>query len=256
MSFDFGYVMVARSILNSRSASRGLDYLALMVIFIIKANRENGYFCGVRINRGEFAFSTLKLAESINIDRSKLNRMMKNLEKDNFIVKKANRQFTVVTICNYDFYQTALNYSRSTVDQEQISQQTNNNLKEHKKRTSTNHKQEVKKQKKYSYSEEIYTKFGEEVGEGFEVWEAYRIEKDGDYPPAIFQADMLTIARIKEEYRAASLIDSAAAKARKIQNAENFITRNGKLTVPEEIKERINFNEDISTEEMEALNHV
>jgi|SRR5699024_7874700 len=60
----------------------------------------------VTIERGQFFTSKLKLSEKFNWSRKKLDAFLRMLERDNMVHIKSTTKYTVITVVNYDFYQS------------------------------------------------------------------------------------------------------------------------------------------------------
>ncbi len=59
----------------------------------------------VKIKRGQFLFGRFKAEEDLCIDGSTIYKAMKKLEEMNNISIQSNNQYSIVTICNYSYYQ-------------------------------------------------------------------------------------------------------------------------------------------------------
>ena len=88
--------------------------LRLWVILLLKANYTDQTFRGRVIRRGQLAFATRIFAERWNISRGKLQRVLKKLQKLEAITVEASREYTVVTVVNYNSYQDPKQGDRST----------------------------------------------------------------------------------------------------------------------------------------------
>lgn len=87
----------------------------------------------VELNRGQQARSELTLSKSWKWSRNKVRRFLKNLEKDGMIDIKSGHLTTVITVCNYDSFQSNDTASETTKgqqaeQQEDNSRYTNNNV--------------------------------------------------------------------------------------------------------------------------------
>lgn len=60
----------------------------------------------IEVNRGQQARSELTLSKAWKWSRNKVRRFLKNLEKDGMIELKSGHLTTVITICNYDSFQS------------------------------------------------------------------------------------------------------------------------------------------------------
>ena len=82
------------------------DWLCrLWISCLLKTNWRVGYFRGVEIQPGQFAFSYRSWCDVLGVSKGKLSRGLKRLEAAHQIDVKAGRNFTVVTLCNWETYQ-------------------------------------------------------------------------------------------------------------------------------------------------------
>lgn len=87
----------------------------------------------IEVNRGQQARSELTLSKAWKWSRNKVRRFLKNLEKDGMIEIKSGHLTTVITICNYDSFQsndTAGDTSKGQQSKQQKdnTRYTNNNV--------------------------------------------------------------------------------------------------------------------------------
>ena len=88
----------------------------------------------IEVNRGQQARSELTLSKAWKWSRNKVRRFLKNLEKDGMIELKSGHLTTVITICNYDSFQSNDATVETTKGQQSKqlkdnSRNTNNNVK-------------------------------------------------------------------------------------------------------------------------------
>ena len=102
-----GYFKVWRRIEDNRSWSRGALYRGLMITLLEKANWKHGCFHGREVLPGQLAFSGESLADELDIPRTSVVRMLRNLEEDGFIRRvNMNNRYTLITILNWHSYQS------------------------------------------------------------------------------------------------------------------------------------------------------
>ena len=87
----------------------------------------------IEVNRGQQARSELTLSKAWKWSRNKVRRFLKNLEKDGMIELKSGHLTTVITICNYDSFQSNDTAGDTTKGQQSKqlkdnSRNTNNNV--------------------------------------------------------------------------------------------------------------------------------
>lgn len=77
----------------------------------------------VNLKRGELIFGRFSAEESLNIDGSTIYKILKYFESEKMINIKSNSHYTIITICNYDIYQ-----SNNTCEVTAEEQQSNNQV--------------------------------------------------------------------------------------------------------------------------------
>ena len=101
-----GFFKIYRKIEDSKSWSRGALYRGLMITLLEKANWKRGFFHGQEILPGQLAFSGECLADELDIPRTPVVRMLRNLELDGFLTRSnMNNRYTLITITNWHSYQ-------------------------------------------------------------------------------------------------------------------------------------------------------
>ncbi|WP_339743366.1 hypothetical protein [uncultured Rubinisphaera sp.] len=100
-----GWVKIHRKLLDSETIHD--DWLCrLWIVCLLKANSKPGRFKGQAIEKGSFAFSYRVLSEYLGVSKNRLKRGLKKLENAGQISLKAGRDFSVVTLCNWETYQS------------------------------------------------------------------------------------------------------------------------------------------------------
>ena len=109
-NMERGFFKIYRKIEDSKAWSRGALYRGLMITLLQKANWKQGYFHGQKILPGQLAFSGECLADELDIPRTSVVRMLRNLELDGFLTRSnMNNRYTLVTITNWHSYQSVEN---------------------------------------------------------------------------------------------------------------------------------------------------
>jgi hypothetical protein len=79
------------------------------VYLLLKANHRANRFLfnknEILIGRGQLLTGTRKIVKETGISRSKVRDRVKLLENLSIITQETTRQFSVITICNYNYYQ-------------------------------------------------------------------------------------------------------------------------------------------------------
>jgi len=109
------------------------------------ANHEKGFvnFSNeyIEIERGQFLTSQIKLAAKWGWTRKHVKTFLNALKNDENIAIRTTNRYIVITIINYDNYQSYAENNDQQNDQQQIQQKRN-------RRSTGAHKQEVKNDKK------------------------------------------------------------------------------------------------------------
>lgn len=118
---DSGWIKIYRKIENSRSYSRGVEYLGAMVWLVLNARHEDGWSDGKLVKRGQLFVGRKQLAEAWKVSEQTVRTILDVLEEDSFLTKQSTNRGTLVTVCKYDIYQV----DESPANQ-QINQQATN----------------------------------------------------------------------------------------------------------------------------------
>ncbi len=98
---------------------------------VLNANHEKGRWKGNDIERGQLITSSDKLAMQLELSRQQIRTALKKLESTNEITIKPTNKYTLVTVANYDFYQSEQGRATNNVTNEQPTNNhqitTNNN---------------------------------------------------------------------------------------------------------------------------------
>ena len=77
----------------------------LALHFILKANYQSKKWKGIIINRGQLVTSRGQLSEETGLSEAQIRTALYKLDRCGFITKSGTRNYTIITICNYDSYQ-------------------------------------------------------------------------------------------------------------------------------------------------------
>ena len=98
-----GYVNLHRKAIDSRVFSDA-ELWKHWCWLLLRANFADGWFQGVLIPRGSFAAGTRSAAEILGSSPTTIHRQWKRFAEWKMIELKPERNFTIITICNYDTY--------------------------------------------------------------------------------------------------------------------------------------------------------
>lgn len=102
-----GYIKLHKKLLSSsiwKSRSSALKVIA--VTCLLKANFKDTCWNNLIIKRGSFITSQRKLAQECNINRGTLRHCLHTLKETHFLTQEYTHYFSIITICNYESYQT------------------------------------------------------------------------------------------------------------------------------------------------------
>lgn len=100
---------------------------------ILKANWKDGKFESYYIPRGSFVTSVKKLSEELKLSTQCIRTSLKKLEKTKNLTIKTTNKFSIITINNYDIYQSLTNDQQTTNKQlTTIEEYKNNRIKKEK----------------------------------------------------------------------------------------------------------------------------
>jgi hypothetical protein len=120
-----GFILLHRKFLKWEWYSNINDRL-VFIHCLLSANWEDGWFEGVKIPRGSFATSYKNLAKEIGISVQSLRTSLEHLKSTSNITHETNRQFSIITINNYNKYQIDNIQTNKRLTNEQ--QTINNNI--------------------------------------------------------------------------------------------------------------------------------
>lgn len=126
-----GYVKLHRQLLESTQFADPIR-LKIWIWCLIKANHKKKAvalktgkgFTTVTVNRGQFVFGRNKAAAELDIAGSTIIRHLEKLKSEKSINIKSDNQYSIITICKYEDYQS----KEETDEQPTDNQRTTNGL--------------------------------------------------------------------------------------------------------------------------------
>lgn len=110
-----GWLCLWRKVEDNASWSRGVEYRGLMITLMQKVNWKTGYFQGENIEAGQLATSYENLGNDLKLGSQKVRRMLMKMQEDGFIsVSNVKNRFTLITLVNWDTYQSQEEAQRKT----------------------------------------------------------------------------------------------------------------------------------------------
>lgn len=83
-----------------------IDVTYVFIRLLIKANYKEKEWQGITIKRGQFLTSRRSLAKIMNLSEQRLRTVLSKLEATGEIRIEATQRSTLVTLVNYEFYQS------------------------------------------------------------------------------------------------------------------------------------------------------
>jgi hypothetical protein len=131
MDLSRGCVLLARS-LDESDIFQNEKWLKVFIWCLIQANHKGKNVpvnigrakTSVWVDRGQFIFGRNKAAEKLGMSPSTVRNIMQKLVDFNNLDMQKDTHFSIVTVCDYDFYQTFENYKGQAKGQPMDSQRT------------------------------------------------------------------------------------------------------------------------------------
>jgi DNA-binding PadR family transcriptional regulator len=103
---EIGYTKSWRKKYSGKTASRGLLYVGAMDWLVGNANLYDRWADGQKCERGQLYIGRADLARVWKVSEQTVRTILKNLEKDGFLTSKSTNKGTIVTVSNYNTYQS------------------------------------------------------------------------------------------------------------------------------------------------------
>jgi len=132
------------------------NMVTVFIYCLLKANFKDKNWRGVEIKRGQFITSLETMRNETKLSTQKIRTCLDKLEKTKEINKQSNNQFTIITICKYDSYQS----NQETTNKQLTNEQQTDN----KRITTTNNDN---KEKNVNNKKEIFNFRKEMIDFGF-----------------------------------------------------------------------------------------
>lgn len=133
-----GWIKMYRSVTEhwlweDKPFAKGQAWLDLVAMANSKARKFTYKNEVISLKRGELVTSELRLMERFGWGKTKLRNFLELLEKDGMIIKKATKKQTIISIVNYNEFQSLQTTDKLPANQEQTTDKlpanTNKNIK-------------------------------------------------------------------------------------------------------------------------------
>jgi len=195
---------------------------------IREVNHKDGKWQGIEIKKGSMITSRNKLSIETGLTSQNVRTCLKHLENTGEITIKSTNKYSVITVCNYETYQSVDLIHNQQANQQLTSNQPATNQ-------QPNHKQEVKnkkneKKKPYNIRGELPDCVSDDL------WKEFRRHRNGMKGSFSDYAEYLMAKKLKqfesEGYDPVELINKTIEKGWKDINPDWLIKelKNGKQT--------------------------
>ena len=142
---NYGYIKFHRQILEWEWYS-DLNVYRVFTHLLLKANYEDNRWKGIEIKAGQRLTSVGKLAGETGLKVQQVRTALKKLKSTGEITSQATSEYTIITICNYSYFQGEKEEGQQA--NQQAKQQTSN-------KRVTSEQQQRKKDNKYKKDNKI-----------------------------------------------------------------------------------------------------
>lgn len=106
-----GWIKIHRGLLDWEWYS-DTNCVRLALHLLLKANFQTRRWRGITVGRGQLVTSRAALARETGLSEREVRTAVSKLERSDFLTCRATSSYTVVTICNYERYQSSDNSER------------------------------------------------------------------------------------------------------------------------------------------------
>jgi hypothetical protein len=168
------FIKIDRDILSSYCFANA-NHLKIWLWLLVKANYKKAFvplkigigYTTVEVNRGQLLFGRHKAEEELGIDGSLIYRVLNKFEELGQINIVSNNQYSIITICKYDTYQS---YDKD--DEQPLNNQRTSN------EQPMNNRRTTDEQQMNTYKEELEEIEEKRINIDFDVfWELYDKKK-------------------------------------------------------------------------------
>ena len=205
MNEPIGYISLSRKIMYWDKYTDGSTF-RLFIHLLLLANWEDKEWKGISIKRGQVITSINKLANQMQLTTQQTRTSLNKLILTNEITKYATKQYTIITIVNYEKYQNNNKQNNNQITNNATNNATNN-------LTTTNNiinKQYKEKNKKEFLSLLLDSEFyrsRDNLKQKIEEWLNYKNERKEYYKETGFKSLLRQIEKNVETYNEKAIID-------------------------------------------------
>lgn len=171
-----GFILLHRRIIKEWEWYSNINDTRLWVHCLLRANWEDNWYDGILIKRGSFMTSYKSLSSETGLTVQQVRTSLAHLKKTDNLTIENNRQYSIITIKNYDKYQCEqqTNNTPITHDQHTSNTRVTTNNKDNKD-NKYNKKENIKEKRKYGtfkrvvLTDDEYTRLVSDYGEEFVI---------------------------------------------------------------------------------------
>ena len=90
------------------------EMVKLFVYFLLKANHKSNNWKGIKVERGQLITGRKKLSKELRMSEQKVRTCIERLKSTNEITMQSTNKYSIITVCNYDNYNTIDNKKQPT----------------------------------------------------------------------------------------------------------------------------------------------
>ena len=109
-----GWIRIHRGLLDWEWYS-DTNCVRMALHLLLKANFQTKRWRGITVERGQLVTSRSMLARETGLSEREVRTAIAKLEKSDFLTSRATSSYTIVTICNYEKYQSTDSAERPAV---------------------------------------------------------------------------------------------------------------------------------------------
>lgn len=98
----------------------------LFIHILLKANHSEKKWRGVTVKSGQFITSRDKLSSETGISVRSIRTILNRLKATNEVTNETTNKYTIVTVCNWESYQSIIGEDDQQSDHQPVTQPTNN----------------------------------------------------------------------------------------------------------------------------------
>lgn len=134
-----GYILIHRKLLNWKWYSN-INDTRLWLHCLLSVNWEDGWYEGIKIPRGSFVTGRKKLSKETGLSEQQIRTSLEHLKSTNEITIDTTHNFTIISINNYNKYQTINQRNNQSITNNQPinNHYINNTIKNNKEKENNN----------------------------------------------------------------------------------------------------------------------